>query len=375
LSNNSTSLLFQLKPLPGEKDWKQEGRIALRVRRATDYDVDFMDKYSRKQNTYLSLPKKKSSDIMKELVTKNSRKEKDGGSKEYRVRPGPDPKRVGETTWLTKEKLDEEVMKESQNWLDIGSGNLGKIYVEVIKCENLPNLDSGAFGDKSDCFASLVYEDCYAETDIISNCLSPRFMPWSQRAFIFNMMHTSSPLFVAIFDSDDVPLNQHDLIGRVSIDLSNFRSNTVYVLDYNLFPTAKNAPRDAKYGTVTIRLRMELADERTLVLSNCMPPTSVYVNVQTKKEFNVLRQTVEGEVDMKQYSLSTLTSYCDELMSYLTIYYGLEDALIRLFLWRGGKKLLGVKFPITSLIAFLSFINIVEKPDLIPTLFFASIGW
>jgi len=62
-------------------------------------------------------------------------------------------------------------------------------------------------------------------------------------------------------------------------------------------------------------------------------------------------------------------------MSYLTIYYGLEDALIRLFLWRGGKKLLGVKFPITSLIAFLSFINIVEKPDLIPTLFFASIGW
>ena len=189
------------------------------------------------------------------------------------------------------------------------------------------------------------------------------------------MMHTSSPLFVAIFDSDDVPLNQHDLVGRVSIDLSNFRSNTVYVLDYNLFPTAKNAPRDAKYGTVTIRLRMELADERALVLSNCKPPTSVYVNVQTKKEFNVLRQTVEGEVDMKQYSLSTLTSYCDELMSYLTIYYGLEDALIRLFLWRGGKKLLGVKFPITSLIAFLSFINIVEKPDLIPTLFFASIGW
>jgi hypothetical protein len=378
--------VFALKSLPGEKDWKQ-GRIALRVRRATEYDIEFMEKYNSKQKTMPSPPKMAE---IKDVLTKNSRKQKDG-TREYRVRPGPDPNRVEATTWLTKDKLDEESLKESYEWLDIGSGNLGKIFVEVIKCDNLPNMDSGGtFGNKTDAFASLVYEDCVVSTDIISNCLSPRWMPWGQRAFIFNMMHTSSQLFVAIFDSDrNVALNNHDLCGRVSIDLSNFRPDTVYLLDYNLFPTAKSGPRDAKYGTITIRLRLELADEKVLVLSNMKPPQSVYVNVHTKRDFHVLRQTVEGNRDTKVYSLFTIKSHCDELYSYLTIYYAMEDAIIRLFLWRGGKevfiptpdiaaksiKWIGVRFPITSVIAFLSFINLIEKPDLIPSFFFASIGW
>jgi hypothetical protein len=386
--------IFALEPLPGEKDWKK-GRIAVRVRRATEYDVDFMQKYNSKQKRLLGSPLSpskmmKSTDIIKDVLTKNSRKERNGTRMEYRVRPGPDPKRTQITTWLTKDKIDAESMKESHHWLDIGSGNLGKIYVEVIKCDKLPNTDvGGTVGNKTDAFVSLVYEDCVAETDIISNCLSPRWMPWSQRAFIFNMMHTSSQLFVAVFDSDDTPLDYHDLVGRISIDLSNFQTNMMYLLDYNLYPTAKSNPRDAKYGTITIRLRMELADERSLLLSNCNLPQSVYVNVHTTKEFRVLRQTVEGNLDMKKYSLSTITAHCDELMSYLTIYYGLQDAVVRLFLWRGGQKVFipvpdiktksirwtCAQFPLTSLIVFLAFINLVEKPDLLPSFFLASIGW
>jgi hypothetical protein len=380
--------VFALKPLPGETDFKQ-GKIAIRIRRATDYDIEFMETYNSKQTSLRSQPKMKGATVIKEVLTKNSRKEKDG-TREYRVRPGPDPKRQEATTWLTKDKLEQECMKASHNWVDIGSGNLGKIHLEVIKCDKLPNMDSGGnFGIKTDAFASLVYEDCFVQTDVISNCLSPRWMPWSQRAFVFNMMHTSSQLFIAVFDSDDTPLNDHDLCGRVSIDLCNFMPGTVYTLDYNLFPTAKSSPRDAKYGTITIRLRLELADEKTLVLSNMKPPQSVYVNVQTQKDFHVLRQTVEGNLDTKEYSLSTITAYCDELMSYLTIYYGLEDAVIRLFLWRGGKevfiptpdiatksiKWIGFRFPLTSVIAFLSIVNLVEKPDLIPSFLFASAGW
>ena len=380
--------VFALKPLPGETDFKQ-GKIAIRVRRATEYDMEFMETYNSKQTSLRSQPKMKGAAVIKEVLTKNSRKEKDG-TREYRVRPGPDPKRQEATTWLTKDKLEQECMRASNNWVDIGSGNLGKIHFEVIKCDKLPNMDSGGnFGIKTDAFASLVYEDCFVQTDVISNCLSPRWMPWSQRAFVFNMMHTSSQLFIAVFDSDDTPLNDHDLCGRVSIDLCNFMPDTVYTLDYNLFPTAKSSPRDAKYGTITIRLRLELADEKTLVLSNMKPPQSVYVNVQTQKDFHVLRQTVEGNLDTKEYSLSTITAYCDELMSYLTIYYGLEDAVIRLFLWRGGTevfipapdiatksiKWIGFRFPLTSVIAFLSIINLVEKPDLIPSFLFASAGW
>ncbi|KAL7496488.1 hypothetical protein ACHAWT_004732, partial [Skeletonema menzelii] len=382
--------VFALKPLSGETDFKQ-GKIAIRVRRATEYDMEFMETFNSKQASVRIHPKMKGAAVMKEVLTKSSRKEKDG-TKAYRVRPEPDPQRREATTWLTKDQLEAECMKESRGWVDIGSGNLGKIYVEVLKCNQLRNMDSGsALGMKTDAFASLVYEDCFVETDVISNCLSPRWMPWSRRAFIFNMMHTSSQLFVAVFDSDDTPLpfNHHDLCGRVSIDLSNFMPDTVYTLDFDLFPSAKNTPRHAKYGTITIRLRLQLADERTLMLSNVKPPQSVYVNVQTRKEFHVLRQTVEGNLDTKGYSLSAISSYCDELMSYLTIYYGLEDAIIRLFLWRGGSELnipvpdiatksvkwTSCRFPLTSLIAFLSVINLIENPDLIPSFFFASTGW
>lgn len=97
------------------------------------------------------------------------------------MRPGPDPKRKDSTTWLTKEKIEEESMAESRNWIDIGSGNLGKIFLEIIGCDGLPNMDTGgAFGNKTDAFVSIVHEDCVARTDVIADTLSPRFMPWSQ---------------------------------------------------------------------------------------------------------------------------------------------------------------------------------------------------
>ena len=116
---------------------------------------------------------------------------------QYLVRPGPDPKRKEETAWLTKEKIDEESLKQSYEWIDIGSGSLGKIFVEIIGCDKLPNMDVGSvLGNKTDAFVSLVYEDCFERTDVIDDSLSPRWMPWSKRAFIFNCMHTSSQLFL-----------------------------------------------------------------------------------------------------------------------------------------------------------------------------------
>ncbi len=43
--------------------------------------------------------------------------------------------------------------------------------------------------------------------------------------------------------------------------------------------------------------------ERTLLLSNLHLPMGVYVNVETKKDFEVIRQTVEGSIDTKKYSI------------------------------------------------------------------------
>lgn len=133
---------------------------------------------------------------------------------------------------MTKEDLENECVKDSQHWTDTGSGNLGRLFVEILQCDDLPNLDTGAFaGNKTDAFVSLVFEDTATVTDVIDDTLSPRWMPWTKRAFIFHIYHSSSQLFLGVFDYDESisPTDDHDLVGRVSVDISNLRRNTVYV--------------------------------------------------------------------------------------------------------------------------------------------------
>lgn len=51
---------------------------------------------------------------------------------------------------MSKKQLEEESLKESREWIDSGSGSLGFLYVEVIGCDDLPNLDTGGFvGNKT----------------------------------------------------------------------------------------------------------------------------------------------------------------------------------------------------------------------------------
>mmetsp|Transcript_23343 Transcript_23343/g.36135 ORF Transcript_23343/g.36135 Transcript_23343/m.36135 type:complete len:1112 (+) Transcript_23343:197-3532(+) len=383
---------FNLKALSGETVY-DEGKLALRVRRATDHDKDFLKNFNKSKKFDICdvtddlLPTLETGGgALKKLMKVNKKTE--SGKTKYLVRPGPDPKRKLETEWLTKEQIDEEAMKPSHSWLDIGSGNLGKVFVEIIQCDGLPNMDTGStFGNLTDSFVSLVYEDCFARTHTVDDCLSPRFMPWSRRAFILNMMHTSSQLFVGVFDSD--PHTAHELIGRVSVDLTNLIPNMIYTMKYNLHPTAKCNPREKKCGSITIRLRLELENERTLLLSNINYPESVYVNSDNKKDYKVMHQTVHGNVDMKRYGLANINQYIEELYDYLTIYYYLEDSFVSLILWRSKTSIpvpvprltplsiewVDISMPLHSLMAFMCLIGMVENPELMPALFFGSIGW
>jgi hypothetical protein len=69
---------------------------------------------------------------------------------QYKVRPGPDPSKSDETTWMTKVQIDHECLRDSHEWIDSGSGRLGTLFVEVLACDELPNLDSGGFlGNKT----------------------------------------------------------------------------------------------------------------------------------------------------------------------------------------------------------------------------------
>jgi hypothetical protein len=132
--------------------------------------------------------------------------------RQIRVKPEPDPDRPKETKWLTPAQIEEESQKPSTTWTETGSGELGRMFVEVIGCDHLPNCDSIPLvgdvlpaanvltGGKTDAFACLVFEDCIVNTDVINDSLCPRWMPWSQRAFIFRIMHPSSQLMVGVFD-------------------------------------------------------------------------------------------------------------------------------------------------------------------------------
>jgi C2 domain len=102
---------------------------------------------------------------------------------------------------MTKDAIEHEYLSESQHWIDSGSGKIGKVYVEVLGCDGLPNLDTGGFlGNKTDAFVSIVFEDSVVQTDIIDDCLSPRWLPWMKRAFVFHISHSSSQLLIGYVD-------------------------------------------------------------------------------------------------------------------------------------------------------------------------------
>ena len=161
-----------------------------------------------------------------------------------RVKPFPDPKQENRTTYLSKDEMTNEMLKPSTSWIQAGvetSKSLGKLYVEILRCSDLPNMDTGeALGNLTDAFCCAIFEDSMVQTNVIDDELSPIWFPWTQRAFVFQMTHAFSPLFISANDFDIGP-GGHDGIGRIAINVSVFQPNTVYTLNYKLYP-ASNIP-------------------------------------------------------------------------------------------------------------------------------------
>ncbi len=137
-------------------------------------------------------------------------------------------------------------MKKSKKWIQGGSGDIGTLFVEVIGADNLPNMDKCSLDlrDKTDAFICLVHEDSVMFTEVIGDTQSPRWMPWTRRAFQFKIEHPSSKLLLAVFDHDEArnPLqflsrithDLHDAIGRVVVDVSGLHPDTTYTLTVGL---------------------------------------------------------------------------------------------------------------------------------------------
>ena len=41
---------------------------------------------------------------------------------------------------MSRDALHEESLKPSRKWVEAGYGNMGTVYVEIIGCEDLPNM-------------------------------------------------------------------------------------------------------------------------------------------------------------------------------------------------------------------------------------------
>jgi len=311
---------------------------------------------------------------------------------QYRVRPGPDPRRqASETEWMTGEQIERETYKKSHGWLAAGSGTIGQVYVEVLGCNGLPNKDATpllgttAFGNLTDTFVVLVYEDALVQTDMITDCLNPRWLPWTNRAFIFRLFYPSSELFIGVFDFDSSDIDDHDPIGRVTVDVAKFVPKVEYVMTYNLYESNRDPTRKAQ-GTITLRIRVEF-DEREMLLKTLEFPPEMHINCRRRKDWELARYTCQGKERMDQYSLTTIAGHVKELTDYQFVTFYIQDAITSLLLWRGNRDVLlyvpffpqagniKISLPIHSMLAFVIGVSTVERPHFLPSIMMGCISW
>lgn len=291
---------------------------------------------------------------------------------------------------MTTGALQREANKESWDWVEAGSGELGKLYMEVIGCDDLPNMDVNLNPrDKTDAFVCLVFEDVVVNTDVIGDTLKPRWMPWCCRAFVFNISHPQSNLFLGVFDYDP-PLapsqvvsrtltDVHDPIGRVTINLGRYLADTVYNLKFPLYLTEEDAVKGASRGSISVRLRMEWDRPRQAVIAAAVPPPPMYVSCARRIHWDTAHYTVEGLTGETSFSLSVLAKYVAELQRYGRLTPYAVDVGLELLLWRANYsfKVCGrtVSLPLHSMTAFIWGILIAWDFNFFPAFLAFAVGW
>jgi hypothetical protein len=164
------------------------GSIAIRIRRATEDDKKFLatyQEYDERNETSGLLQKKEKkqkrgqhgiSFFQSMLETKVKTFVEDGKKIEkYKVLPFPDPElfsdtdsstsppsdhtdtdasESGDPIWKTEDEIECNTLKPSRRYQHIGSGKIARVYLEVLACNNLPNMENiQAFGrNKTDAF-------------------------------------------------------------------------------------------------------------------------------------------------------------------------------------------------------------------------------
>ncbi|KAG7364176.1 C2 domain containing protein [Nitzschia inconspicua] len=371
--------------------------LALRFREATPEDLAY---FASKKGTIvssgslrnitsrrdvapaMSSNKDHASDINFKNVTKKSLLQQhqktvhveNGKDVAYRVFPGPDPKDPNNTTFMTKKQMDKFLEDPSREWVEAGWGDFGSVYLEILGCDNLPQMDTEMIDGLTDPFACIVFEDTFVRSSVIFDNLNPRWPPWSQRAIKFNIGHPSSVIYVGIFDYDENYLDNHDPIGRVVLHLDSFDPDTVYTLKYALFNG--DAPKETDKGTVTLRL--EIRWKKTLVevsrAQSYLAPPRFIINTETERSWKTIRYLTRGAVDMSDVTIDSCKVFANELSDHLREYCYLFDVAFSIFLWRGTShfsvfgKNFSFWFPLDSMVLFTAVALSLEFPVYVPSI-------
>jgi len=396
------------------KRFSAYGTFTVRSRIATESDIDFMRKLKQRgggfNDTICDIEDMviaQSNEAKKKLFGTYKKNDHHGKIK-YLVRPCPDFRRPDETKWLTKTQLEKEALSPSYSWLDIGSGTLAKVYLEIIGCDGLRDTDKNVLDkdDKTDACCCIVYEDTIVCTETVNDCLSPRWMPWTQRAFVLHTESVYARLRIGVFDKDKGLKEQfggHDYLGRIDINLANCETETEYILKYNLRgegeeQTLSRFGEKTKSGTITIRLHLECSDPRALLMSALSIPEKMFVNVESPKQYTLARNIVHGVHNETSYNLGNMMSSYMELMEYQTVLSYLMEGFYAVFLWRGHYgldvylpcksdsnsedakwkfdcfKKNKIYLPLYSMVLFVGGVTLVESPTLCIPYFFGTIA-
>jgi hypothetical protein len=60
--------------------------------------------------------------------------------KAFRVWPFPDPDNPDETRFMTKEQIHNAARQPSKQWVEGGCGDYGTVHLEILGCDDLPNM-------------------------------------------------------------------------------------------------------------------------------------------------------------------------------------------------------------------------------------------